>query len=202
MRNIKGYKEHLKESKAPEIAYRSFIDEVKPLYRMPWAPSNMTSERSVSQTYSIIDVARRTLSAKPLASESLFEFDPRDQMGSISFATDREDPKKGDLKLHFIPFIPDSRHGTQDHMNVYISSFGKAFNPEGWSSEGSLPFSVADLGRVLTEITGEPLDNTEANGMALAYVITDAIRRIEEFLGDRLEKVRKAKRSRRAFGRF
>jgi len=202
MRNIKRYQDHIRESnEAPVVRYREYIGKGRPLYQMPWAPSGMRSLHTSNVTNAIIVVARKVLSERQVSPGGAFTFDPG-WHSAISLATEIETPEKDlDLRLSFHPF-PNTDGGVQDHMNVFLSSFGILGNGGGWVSKGMLPFSVSELGRVLTGITGEPLENTEANGRALASIIADAVKEIESFLGDRLEKIRKTKRARGAFGRF
>jgi hypothetical protein len=202
MKNIKRYQDHLREAnEAPVVRYREYTGKGRPLYQMPWAPSGMWSPTTSNVTNAIIVAARKVLSEKQGESKGPFTFDPG-WHSAISLATETETPEKDlDLRLSFHPF-PNTDGGIQDQMDVFLSSFGILGKGWAWVSKGTLPFSVRELGRILTGITGEPLENTEANGRALASIISDAVKEIEVFLGDRLEKIKKTKRSRGAFGRF
>ncbi len=193
MKNIKAYIEHIRESeKDLNIKYGKFIEQGDPLYKMPWAsPTAVTRE--------IIDEARSMLMKMPPLAGSPFVFDP-DWTSSISFATELNNPVEDfDLRLTFIPF-PAGRIDTQDHMNVFMSRFGR-LSMKAWLSSGALPFSVDELGKVLTEISGEPLENTEASARALVSLIIDALGKIEVFLGEKLVSLKKIKRSKKVFGR-
>jgi hypothetical protein len=199
MKNIKGYTEHIRESKPRdlEIKYDYWDAGSTNLFQTPWQPFDKSVPREIGLE------AKRIILDRGLPGDSsiwTFQNDgPYDWSISIFFTTDAGKPTENvDFRVEFVPFQGKGPDKTLDLMSTYLWKYDQM----SWKNTGKIPFGVNELGRVLTEISGKYLDDITPNAEALVLVIMDALDKISllpELSGDKLNKRR---RSRGAFGRF